>query len=176
MYYWIYAILYIFFTIIIGQLLIEQNLKLIYYLIMLLLYVSINNIYFSVLYYIKLRNHKGLKGDTGVPGKSGEPGSNGTCIMSKTCGIANCKKLIDDTLVKKFPEYKRIVGKTSNNLQLNRKEQKILEHINQYISILIPKCESFEGKTKEFIVLVEDTLSDDSSQQSALKKACRASS
>ena len=153
--YWIYAILYIFFTI-------EQNLKLIYYLIMLLLYVSFNNIYFSVLYYIKLRNHKGLKGEQGSPGNSGEPGSNGTCIMSKTCGIANCKKLIDDTLVKKFPEYKRIVGKKTNNLQLNPKEQKILEHINKYIAILIPKCESFEGKTKEFIEIIDDTLIDDS--------------
>jgi hypothetical protein len=158
MYYWIYAILYIFFTIIIGQLLIEQNLKLIYYLIMLLLYVSFNNIYFSVKYYIKLRNHKGIKGDSGQPGKTGEPGSNGTCVMSATCGIANCKKLIDDTLIKSFPEYKRIVEKTANNLQLSRKEQKILEHINKYIAILMPKCESFEDKSADFIKIIEETL------------------
>lgn len=163
MYYWIYAILYIFFTIIIGQLVIEQNLKLIYYLIMLLLYVSMNNIYFSIKYYIKLRNHKGVKGDRGPPGLTGEPGSNGTCIMSTTCGVANCKGLIEDTLANHFPEYKKILEKIKENQQLGEKEQLILEDMNKYISILMPKCESFDedNAVSQFTEIIENTIQED---------------
>ena len=122
MYYWIYAVLYVFMSIIIGQLLIEQNLRLIFYLIMLLLYVSVNNIYFSIKYYIKLRNHKGIKGDRGPPGTSGSPGGNGTCVMNEKCGIVNCSKLIEDTLSEKFTEYRDILLKQKDNIQLNDTE------------------------------------------------------
>lgn len=163
MYYWIYAILYIFLTIIIGQLLIEQNLKLIYYLVMLLLYISFNNIYFSVLYYIKLRNHKGIKGDRGEYGLTGEPGSNGTCVMSTTCGVANCKGLIEDTLATHFTEYKKIQEKIKENVKLDRKEEKILNYMNKYISILMPKCESYDedNAIENFKLIIEETIKDD---------------
>ena len=163
MYYWIYAIIYIFLTIIVGQLVIEQNLKLIYYLIMLLLYISFNNIYFSIIYYIKLRNHKGIKGDRGLPGLTGEPGSNGTCVMSTTCGVANCRGLIEDTLAAHFSEYKKIQEKIKENVKLDRKEEKILSHMNKYISILMPKCESYdeENAVEAFKLIIEDTIKDD---------------
>ena len=163
MYYWIYAILYIFFTIIIGQLIIEQNLKLIYYFIMLLLYVSLNNVYFSVLYYIKLRNHKGIKGDRGEPGEPGSGGSNGVCAMSKGCGIANCRKLIEDTLIESFPEYRNIKNKIKKNIELDSSDKKIKQHVETYLGILIPKCETYEtdepgSSIKDFKNIIQQTI------------------
>jgi hypothetical protein len=161
MYYWIYAVLYVFMSIIIGQLLIEQNLRLIFYLIMLLLYASVNNIYFSIKYYIKLRNHKGIKGHRGDPGTGGSPGGNGTCVMNEKCGIVNCSKLIEDTLSEKFPEYRVILLKQKDNIQLNDTETQLFNHIETYKSILLPKCESFEiegDKIVEFKKIIENTL------------------
>ena len=164
MYYWIYATLYIFLTIIIGQLVIEQNLKLVYYLVMLLLYVSLNNVYFSVLYYIKLRNHKGIKGDRGEPGDQGSPGSHGVCAMSKGCGIANCRKLIENTLIESFPEYRKIKNKINKNLELNSSDKKVKQHVETYMGILIPRCESFEtddpsSSIDDFRKIIKKTIS-----------------
>ena len=45
--YWIFATLYTFFTIIISQFL-EKDVKYIFYLVMILLFVSLNNVYYSI--------------------------------------------------------------------------------------------------------------------------------
>ena len=50
----LYTTLYGFFTIIVGQLIISEEYKLIFYLTMLLLYITINNIEYSIRYYIRL--------------------------------------------------------------------------------------------------------------------------
>lgn len=151
MYYWVFATLYTFFSIIIAQFFIEQNLRLLFYLVMLLLYISLNNIYFSVKYYIELRQHKGIKGDRGPPGDPGQDGSNGTCIMAKGCGLVNCKELIEDELKLKYDSYKIIENKKKNNIKLNDTETKKDQIFNNYINILVPQCEKFESG---------DTLSD----------------
>ena len=78
---------------------------------MFLLYISCYNIYVTMEYYIKLRNNPGIKGERGDPGNPGQKGSDGVCSMAKNCGIANCRKLITDTLADKFPEYKVITKK-----------------------------------------------------------------
>ena len=77
--------------------------------------------------YIKLRNNPGIKGDRGDPGDPGQDGSDGVCSMAKNCGISNCRKLIKDTLADSFPEYKVILKKQSQNLELNTKEKKTIE-------------------------------------------------
>ena len=161
MYYWIYAVLYVFFSIIVGQLLIELNLRVLFYLIMLLLFISTNNIYFSIKYYIKLRNHKGIKGDRGDPGETGAPGSNGTCIMNEQCGIVNCSKLIEDVLSDKFEDYRKILIKQKENIQLKENELEIFNNMETYKSVLLPQCESFssEGDNIDaFKKIIFDTL------------------
>ncbi len=160
MFYW-YSIFYIFFTIIISQFFIDQNLKIIYFLIMFLLYISCYNIYVTMEYYIKLRNNPGIKGERGDPGNPGQKGSDGVCSMAKNCGIANCRKLITDTLADKFPEYKVITKKQSMNVELNSKEKKQLSHINSYIDILIPQCENFDSDNAiaDFKNVIKKTIS-----------------
>lgn len=158
MFYWLYSVLYIFLTIIISSLIIEQNLKLIFFLIMFLLYVSVYNIFITFDYYIKLRNNPGIKGDRGDPGESGQDGNNGVCTMAKGCGIANCRKLIVDELSKTFPEYKKIRSKISKSIELSSNEKKQLRQINTYIDILIPQCEQADNITV-FKTIIANTIS-----------------
>ena len=156
--YWVYAVLYVFFSLIIGQFFIEDDIKLIYYMVMFLLYISLTNIYTSTKYYIKLRNTPGIKGDRGDPGLTGSAGSDGVCVMSNACGIVNCRKLIIDTLTKKIPDYKKIRRKQSSNIELNSNDKKKLEKINYYIDILLPKCETYDKGATEFVTIIENTI------------------
>jgi len=160
MYYWVFASFYTFATIIISQLLISQNIRIIFYLAMILLFVSLNNIYFSITYYIKLRNLKGIKGDRGDPGEGGQDGSNGVCLMSKTCGIVNCRDLIVDELEKHFPEFKKINESVNNNLELSAGDKKKKAVIEKYINILLPQCETFELENgiAGFVKIIKETI------------------
>ena len=117
--------------------------------------------YITFKYYIILRNNPGIKGDRGDPGNPGQKGSDGVCSMAKNCGISNCRKLIKDTIATKFPEYKVIIKKQQKNIELNSKEKKQLKHINTYIDILIPKCETFdtEDSITDFKKVIENTIS-----------------
>ena len=161
MFYW-YSIFYVFFTIIIGQLIADKNVKVVYFAVMFLLYISCYNIYITFKYYVKLRNNPGIKGDRGDPGDPGQKGSDGVCSMAKNCGISNCRKLIKDTIASTFPEYKVILNKQSKNLELNSKEKKQLRHINTYIDILIPQCEVFDpdgnDPIEEFRKIIKNTI------------------
>jgi len=162
MYYWVFASFYTFATIIISQLLISQNIRIIFYLAMILLFVSLNNIYFSITYYIKLRNIKGVKGERGDPGEEGQYGSNGVCLMSKNCGLVNCRELIVEELEKHFPEFKKINENVNNNLELSAGDKKKKVVMEKYINILLPQCENFEladgdGKS-EFVKIIEKTI------------------
>jgi hypothetical protein len=143
--YWVFTTLYTFLSIIIGQIVIEQNLRILYYLTMLLLFVSLNNVYYSAIYYIKLRNHRGIKGDRGEPGDPGQKGTDGVCLMSATCGIVNCRNMITDELENNYLNYKNINRKVSDNLKLDANETEIKSTMDKYINILIPQCEKYDS-------------------------------
>ena len=142
-----FSIFYFFAAVTISQLFIDEKLRLVFLMIMFLLYVSLYNVYFSFKYYIKIRNEPGVKGDRGDPGGSGQDGTDGVCAMAKGCGIAHCRRLIVDELQKIFPEYIKIREKLRNNKALNPKEKKQNRQINRYIDILIPKCENYESSS-----------------------------
>ena len=139
-----FSIFYVFAAVTIAQLFIDENLRLVFLMIMFLLYVSLYNVYFSIKYYIKIRNEPGIKGDRGDPGGSGQEGTDGVCAMAKSCGIASCRKLIVDELKTIFPEYIDIRKKLQKSEELNPLEKKQNRQINTYIDILIPQCENFE--------------------------------
>ena len=161
MFYW-YSIFYVFFTIIIGQLITDKNVKVVFFAVMFLLYISCYNIYITFKYYVRLRNNPGIKGDRGDPGEPGQKGSDGVCSMAKNCGISNCRKLIKDTIAETFPDYKVILKKQNKNLELNTKEKKQLRHVNTYIDILIPQCEVFDSDSAnpidDFRTIIKNTI------------------
>ena len=153
-----FSIFYVFASVTISQLLIEQKLRLVFMMIMFLLYVSIYNVNFSFKYYVKIRNEPGTKGDRGDQGAGGGEGSDGVCAMAKSCGIASCRPLIIDTLIDRFPEYKDIRNKLADNEELSQKDKKINKQINEYINILIPQCESYEEDVTAFKTIIENTI------------------
>lgn len=157
-----FSLIYVFVSVTISFLFIEENLRLVFMLIALLLYVSIYNVYFSVKYYYKIRNEPGIKGDRGVPGDPGHKGSDGVCAMAKSCGIASCRKLVVDELKKQFPEYLVIRQKLAKNVELNAKEKKQNRQINTYIDLLVAKCEVFESEgentVEDFKQIIKKTI------------------
>lgn len=156
-----FSIIYVFAAVTISFLFIDENLRLVFMLIAFLLYVSIYNVHFSIKYYYKIRSEPGIKGDRGDPGDVGEKGSDGVCAMAKSCGIANCRKLVVDTLMTKFPEYVVIRDKLNKNLELNSKEKKQNRQINTYIDLLVAKCEVFEktsNTVEDFKTIIEQTI------------------
>ena len=154
----LYTTLYGFFTIIVGQLIISEEYKLIFYLTMLLLYITINNIEYSIRYYIRLRNLKGIKGERGDPGDPGQDGSNGVCIMSNKCGIVKCRDIIMDELKVQFPSYKNISDKIDNNVKLTANETKLQDMVNKYFNILLPVCENSNLENREFKEIIRKTI------------------
>lgn len=156
-----FSLFYLFIVITISLLFIEEKLRVVFMLIMFLLYVSIYNIHFNIKYYIKIRNEPGIKGDRGNMGGQGPGGSDGVCTMAKSCGIASCRKLIVDELKKIFPEYKVIRTKLSQQNELNSREKRQLKQINTYIDILIPKCENFQEGVTKFKEIIKNSLPND---------------
>ena len=112
----------------------------------------------STYFYIKLRETPGIKGERGSPGEKGLKGSNGVCIVSPSCGIANCRGLIEKEMMKNILEYKEIKNKMKNNIMLNSEEKRILNKLNGYIDVLLPVCESGEMSKTEFINHIKNSL------------------
>ena len=121
---------------------------------MLLLFVSLNNVYYSIQYYIELRNNKGIKGDRGSPGKSGQDGSGGACVMSETCGLLNCDKLVGDRINILYPDYKKLKEKKERTDDENAS----IKHIDEAKEQLIKVCKNYDGGAKEFTTIIDNAL------------------
>tara|TARA_B110000240_G_scaffold192175_1_gene235918 strand:+ start:413 stop:892 length:480 start_codon:yes stop_codon:yes gene_type:complete len=152
------TIVFFFIAIIISQFIYDVNLKIAYWLMLLLLYISFSNIYMSAYFYAKLRSQPGLKGKRGDSGEQGPKGSNGSCIITPNCGIVNCRDLIEKEIEKRLEVYKNIRGDIKNGNILKPDQKKILRKINTFIDILIPSCESGKMTKTEFISHIDKTI------------------
>jgi len=158
MWYTLGSIFYFFLAIIVSQFIADRNIKIAYWLMLFLLHISLSNIYMSTYFYIKLRETPGIKGQRGDPGEMGSNGSNGVCVVSPSCGIANCRDLIDKEMVKQVPEYGTIRNKISGSIMLTDDEKRILSKLNDFIDILIPVCESGKMTKSEFVSHIKNSL------------------
>ena len=129
------TIIFFFISIIISQFILDPNLRIAYWLMLLLIYISWANIYMSSYFYMKLREQPGLKGSQGPPGELGPNGSNGTCIIEPECGIIKDKygDIIRDEITKLDKTYYNIVNKEKKGILLNDNETKIKSSIDDYI-------------------------------------------
>ena len=158
MWYTLGSLFYFFLAIIVSQFIEDRNIKIAYWLMLFLLHISLSNIYMSTYFYIKLRETPGIKGPRGDPGEMGSNGSNGVCVVSPSCGIANCRDLIDKEMVKQVPEYGTIRNKISGSIMLTDDEKRILSKLNDFIDILIPVCESGKMTKSEFVSHIKNSL------------------
>ena len=157
--YFIVAVILVFLAMIGGQFIQESKLRVAYFLLFFLLFVSFSNIYLSQTFYTMLRNDPGVKGDRGDPGDKGPKGSDGVCTLTTNCGIANCRGLIEKEISKVVPEYKDVHDKLKNQIFLNDYDKKVLRKINTYIDdVLLDSCESGKYSKEEFIQHIHDSL------------------
>lgn len=151
MIYFSIAISFLFFVIIVNQFIKDPNLKIAYWLLCFLFFVSISNIYMSIYFFRKIRNDPGKQGPDGDMGEQGPKGPDGVCKLSLKCGINNCRAVIEEELTNIFPIFKKIKSKLNRNIVLSSEEQKSYKQINSYIEILMPVCESGKLNKTEFI-------------------------
>ncbi len=153
------AIVIIFLSIIMGKFIVNPSLQGIYWLLMFLLFVSAGNIYLTYYYYVKLRNEPGIKGERGDVGEAGEDGNEGMCVINTQCNaIQNCREFLQSELKKISPEYSSVLEKEDQSIALNDNDTEIVEKINNYISILEPKCKSGLYTKEEMITLIESSF------------------
>ena len=151
------TIVFFFIAIIVSQFIFDPNLKIAYWLMLMLLYISFSNIYMSAYFYAKLRSQPGLKGPE-VIRERGPRGSNGSCIITPNCGIVNCRNLIENEIEKRLTVYKYIKNDIKNGNILKDDQKKILRKINSFIDVLIPVCESGKMTKTEFISHIDQTI------------------
>lgn len=157
--YFIISVILIFLGIIGGQFISDANLRLAYFMLFFLLFVSFSNIYLSQVFYTMLRNDPGVKGDRGDPGDKGPGGSDGVCTLTTNCSIANCRGLIEKELSKVIPDFKIVKDKLKKNIFLNDYDKKVMRKINTYIDdVLLESCESGKYSKEEFIKHMHSTL------------------
>jgi len=98
-------LVFIYIIAIMCSFLIENRVYKIYYFIILALATITGlNIYFGIMYYIKLRNEPGMPGPRGPKGDKGSTGASGKCIINEKCGfdINDANELIYTEVAKKF--------------------------------------------------------------------------
>ena len=78
----------------IGFMIPEMRYKIAYFMIVMLLALTVLNMYLSVVYYIKLRNDPGIPGQQGPKGPKGAKGIPGKCSFAETCGIDDARNKI----------------------------------------------------------------------------------
>ena len=81
--YFIISVILVFLALIGGQFIKDANLRFAYFMLFFLLFVTFSNIYLAQVFYTKLRNDPGVKGDRGDPGDKGSFGSNGVCTLTQ---------------------------------------------------------------------------------------------
>ena len=156
--YFIISTILIFIGIIVGQFIPDPNLKLSYWLLFFLLFITYSNIYLSIVFYTMLRNNPGIKGERGDPGEKGGKGSDGVCTLTTNCAISNCRGVIEKELSKLLPQYKRLLEKRKRNILFNDNDKQILRQVNSYIEILLPVCESGKMPKEEFLKHINQSI------------------
>lgn len=138
------------------------KLKIMYWLVVTLLFVSVFNIYLTTKYYVKLRNDPGIRGERGDPGLKGDKGSRGVCVINTKCmGTEDCRDLIDKKILEmsgKYisTEYPEIVKKRNDGIKLNSREQGIYDKVNDMADIIETKCDKFTPE--EIVAKLEKAL------------------
>lgn len=134
----------------------DTNLKLCYWLVILLLALSIFNIVLGITYYKKLRNEPGVPGPRGPQGAKGAMGPNGQCTVSDTCDIPDCKDKLVDMAYDVFPNIsKKCIG---NFKKCNKKEKHIAKPLTDLITTLTKKCNTSKMAEPDFMKRVRPSL------------------
>jgi hypothetical protein len=137
------VVLFVLIAIIMSQFIKGVKVKIMYWMIIALLFIVFLNIYMTALYYIKIRNNPGVKGERGPPGKAGQNGARGVCVLNTKCmEVYDCRNLIKNKCREKSLIYKQIIEKQDKNQMLSDQENRIIDKVNSYVELLAEKCKN----------------------------------
>lgn len=150
-------IFFVLAAIVVSQFIKGVKVKIMYWMIIFLLFIVVLNIYMTTKYYIKLRNEPGRKGERGPPGKEGQKGASGVCVLNTKCmEVYDCKNLIRNEFINKSLLFRQIIEKQDRNEMLNMNDNRIIDNVNSYIEILADKCKNMNKE--EVITQVAESL------------------
>lgn len=152
-----FILLIVFLVLVIFSFFIEDpNLKLCYWLVILLLALTIFNIVLGITYYKKLRNEPGIPGPRGPQGPKGARGPNGKCTVSELCEIPDCRTKLIDMAHDVFPKIrKQCIG---NFKHCSSDEKDIARPLTSLIDSLTNKCATTKMAEPDFMKRVRPSL------------------
>ena len=135
----------------------DENLKICFYLSFLLIVIGLINLNLAVVFYIKLRNEKGIEGPRGERGDKGPKGFPGRCELNldANCNIRNCRPKITDRLMKQCPNYGEMVSK--REIDRTIEEINMLSKYNKWIDEVNKRCHRQQDEDAFFQKTFEDT-------------------
>ena len=127
----------------------DTNMKVCFWLSLVLFIVSLLNLNLAVTFYIKLRNERGVQGKRGERGDKGPKGFPGRCELNleARCGVRNCRSKIQDNLMENCPHYKEVVSK--REVDRTMEENKMIDKYTEWINIINTQCNDIESDVKE---------------------------
>jgi len=127
----------------------DPNLKLCYWLVVMLMALTLFNIMLSYTYYTKLRNEPGIPGPRGPQGAKGALGPGGVCTISEKCEIDGCREKIVDMAYEIFPNVPKTclsdVGKCSEG------DLAVGKPVASVIDTLTYKCQKSKMAEPDFM-------------------------
>lgn len=136
----------------------DSNLKLCYWLVILLLALTLFNIVLSITYYTKLRNEPGIPGPRGPRGAKGAKGPNGRCTVSDKCNIneETCHQRLIDMAHDIFPHIRKTcIGDVG---RCKSEEKSTGEPLSKLVGKLTEKCSTTKMAEPDFMKKVRPSL------------------
>lgn len=133
----------------------DSNLRLCYWLVVMLLALTIFNIILSWTYYTRLRNEPGIPGPRGPPGEKGSKGVKGVCSISEKCRIEGCKDKIVDIAGNVFPQVSKMCIKSG---KCRSKEKSLGRAIHDTVRKLAIRCEKTKMAEPDFMKKIRPSL------------------
>ena len=130
----------------------DNNLKICFWLSLILCIVCLINLNLSLSFYIKLRNDKGVQGPRGERGDKGPKGFPGRCELNVNQGtddnIKHCKTKIINNLMKTCKNYEEITKKSNTNR--TPEETQKFDIYTSWINKLDGKCKTTNLEEDDF--------------------------
>ena len=150
-------VIIIFIVVVIFSLFIDDpNLKLCYWLVVMLLALTVFNIVLSYTYYTKLRNEPGIPGPRGPQGAKGAKGPSGVCTVSEKCHIEGCRDKIVDMAHDIFPNIPKTC--LSNVGKCSKSDLASAKSITSLIDTLSYKCQKSKLAEPDFMKKIRPGL------------------
>lgn len=151
------VIILLFVALLIFSFFIEDpNLKLCYWLVVMLMALTLFNIVLSYTYYTKLRNEPGIPGPRGPPGPKGAKGPSGVCSISEKCHIDGCRDKIVNLAHDIFPNVPKSC--LSNVGHCSQEDIGLAKPVTSMIDNLTYKCKKTKMAEPDFMKRIRPSL------------------